>query len=400
MSNKSIKGKSFLNNIVLGRKTKIFLRVLLWMEILVIGLYLLNIIFSYFITGSFEIQNPFIFHYDVWIILLDTSTFNAMLRLSMPIALTAMGASFNERVGNINIGLEGIMLWGAWAAVYFSYTTGNAWAGVIAAMFFGILIALIHAVLTITLKAEQIVTGVAINLLALGLTNVLTLVIWETQYSPIVETIPKFNFFTIPILGDIIQFLSFSQYSNIPIIGVIFDTLPDPIKILNNHNIMIYIGLLLIPLLHILLFKTNIGLRFRVIGEHPQTAATAGINVIKYQYAAVLISGALAGLGGSILSIGLASQFIQNASAGKGFIALAAMIFGKWTIFGSVLGSVIFGYFFSLQIKFDILLRNFYVPNPFIQMIPYLVTILALTGFIGKARPPKHIGKPYDPTED
>jgi len=201
-------------------------------------------------------------------------------------------------------------------------------------------------------------------------------------------------------LGDIIQFLSFSQYSNIPIIGVIFDTLPDPIKILNNHNIMIYIGLLLIPLLHILLFKTNIGLRFRVIGEHPQTAATAGINVIKYQYAAVLISGALAGLGGSILSIGLASQFIQNASAGKGFIALAAMIFGKWTIFGSVLGSVIFGYFFSLQIKFDILLRNFYVPNPFIQMIPYLVTILALTGFIGKARPPKHIGKPYDPTED
>ena len=164
------------------------------MEILVIGLYMLNIIFSYFITDAFEIQNPIYISYDVWTILLDTSTFNAMLRLSMPIALTAMGASFNERVGNINIGLEGIMLWGAWAAVYFSYTTGNAWAGVFAAMMFGILIALIHAILTITFKAEQIVTGVAINLLALGLTNVLTLVIWETQYSPIVETIPKFNF--------------------------------------------------------------------------------------------------------------------------------------------------------------------------------------------------------------
>ena len=293
--------KPLLKRIVLGKKSKIFLRVLLWMEILVIGLYVLNIIFSYFITDAFDIQNIFIFHIEVWTILLDTSTFNAMLRLSMPIALTAMGATFNERVGNINIGLEGIMLWGAWAAVYFSYTTGNAWAGVFAAMMFGILISLIHAILTITFKAEQIVTGVAINLLALGLTNVLTLVIWETQYSPLVDTIPKFNFFTIPILGDILQFLSFSQYSNFPVVGIIFDTIPDPIKILNNHNIMIYIGILLIPILHILLFKTNIGLRFRVIGEHPQTAATAGINVIKYQYAAVLISGALAGLGGSFL---------------------------------------------------------------------------------------------------
>lgn len=358
------------------------IRIIILLEIFVIGLYIMNFLFIRQRFDAWILPPIDVFHTNVWGVLLKTSTFHAMIGLSAPLILTSVGASFNERAGIINIGLEGIMLWGAWAGVFASFITGSPWIGVLMAIFFGFLNGLLHAVLTITFKAEQIVTGVAINLLAAGITSVLTALVWGTRYSPIVEKIP-----TLSVAG-------------IPFFDTIFNAIPI-ISILDNHNALIYITwILIIPLSHILLFRTTFGLRLRVIGEHPQTAATAGVPVRQYQYIAVILSGALGGLGGATLTIGLTAQFLENVVGGRGFIALAAMIFGKWTILGSVFGSLIFSYFLSLQIKLGIQVPDFFVPDPFIQMIPYLITIFTLAGYIGNARPPKAIGRPYDPTEE
>jgi len=374
---------------------RVLLRIFIFIEIIILILYLTNQVFL-----QTPIINPISFHRWIWEDILSTFTFAQMLLAAMPIMLTAMGATFNERAGNINIGLEGIMIWGAWTAVYVTYVTNNPFLGALAAVFAGAMIGLLHAIMTITFKAEQIVTGVAINLLALGMTQVLTLQIWGKQFTPTVNKMQPIKIFEIPVLGPILKVFSFETYYNVPVIGGFLKGIPDIVGALNNKHPLIYIGLLLIPLCHILLFKTNIGLRIRVIGEHPQAAATAGINVHKYQYFAVILSGALAGLGGAVLSIGNNNIYKSGIVGGRGFIALAAMIFGKWTIIGSALASMLFGYFFSLNINLSITVPAFSIPPPLVNTIPYIVAILALAGFIGKARPPKHIGKPYDPTED
>lgn len=367
-------------------------KVLLGIETIIIVLYILNIIF-------YKAINPIDFHLNFLELLLETDTLNLTIILSMPILLTAVGSSFNERAGVINIGVEGIMVWGAWATAYFTYQTGNAWKGVLGAVFFGLLISLLHAVFTITLKAEQIVTGVAVNFLALGLTEVLTNLIWDTSYSPPGMKTPKrVDLFDIPVIGSILKLLRFSTYYDVPVIGDVLEKLPDFMVAFNNHHGLIYLAILLIPLSHILLFHTSIGLRMRVIGEHPQTAATAGISVRKYQYFAVLISGVFASLGGAAL-VFTTTSFKTDMVNGRGFMGLAAMIFGKWTIIGSVFAALFFGFFLSLKVKLQISLPGFRVPIPFIQMIPPVVAILTLAGFIGRARPPKAIGKPYDPTE-
>jgi len=390
--------RDMLHRLWENRAIRMIIRVLIFIEFIIFTLYIVNSIFFYQASGQFI--RPQRFHQWVWEVILQTFTFKQMILASMPIMLTAIGAAFNERVGVINIGLEGIMVWGAFSAVYVTFITGNPWLGALAAVFMGAVIGLLHAIMTITFKAEQIVTGVAINLLALGMTQVLTVQIWKQQFTPTVTKMQPVQIFNIPVLGSILRLLSFQTYYNVPLIGPILKKLPDIIVAFDNLHGLIYVGLLLIPICHIVLFKTSIGLRFRVIGEHPQAAATAGINVRKYQYIAVIISGALSGLGGAVLSIGNNHLYKQGIVGGRGFIALAAMIFGKWTVIGSVFASMLFGYFFSLQINLAINVPAFYIPPPFVNMIPYVVAILALAGFIGKARPPKNIGKPYDPTED
>ncbi|MCH8907125.1 MAG: ABC transporter permease [Candidatus Heimdallarchaeota archaeon] len=330
------------------------------------------------------------------------SAFANIFTFALPIALAATGAAFNERSGVINIGLEGIMLAGAFGGVYFTYLSGNPWIGALGAIAVGGFIGLVHAVLTISFKSEQIVTGVAINFLAAGITGLLTALIWREGASDLVEKMPTFNYLKVPVLGDALGLLSLENFSSIPLLGFVLSKFPDFIVVLNRQSYLFYLALLIIPICHILLFKTTIGLRIRTIGENPEAAATAGINVHLYQYASVIFSGMLCGLGGSMISLEL-GIFTPELTLGKGFYALAVMIFGKWTIIGSVLAAFLFGAFQTISIKLavDSITSPVSgdVPPQFLQMVPNIFAILAVAGIIGRAYPPKSLGKPYDPSE-
>ncbi|MHA1983729.1 MAG: ABC transporter permease subunit [Candidatus Hodarchaeales archaeon] len=372
---------------------KIFL-VLLVMEAFLLLLYVLNTIESGY-------SNPLIFHFEVWADFVGTSTLSRALALGIPLVLAAIGATFNERAGVINIGLEGIMLFSAWGAVYFTFASGgNPYIGVLGGLIFGGIVAFLHALWSVTFKGEQIVAGVAINLLALGLTDLFTKIVWVQEgSSTTVNSLPKLFLSEIPLIGDFLNGLKLSNFYDLLEVGgfELLRLIPDPIGILASQSVLVIIGILIIPIFHYLLFHTTFGLRIRVIGEDPQTAATAGISVRKYQYIAVVLSGLLAALGGMFLSIGDNNFFRSGMTNGKGFISLAAMIFGKWTVTGSALGGFFFGYFDSLSVK---LAGDVNFPIEFFSMLPFIITVLVLAGFIGRARPPKDIGKPYDPTEE
>jgi ABC-type uncharacterized transport system permease subunit len=298
-----------------------------------------------------------------WIVTLLAST----LRLSTPLTLAAIGGTFSERSGVINIGLEGMILMGAFAAAAVTYYTGNPWAGVVAALLFGGLLASVHALLSITFKANQVVSGVAINILALGLTTLMMQIIWGNRGAS--ESVEGLGTWSVPIINDI------------PVLGPIF----------SNHCPVVYMMLVIVVLANILLFKTSLGLHIRACGEHPEAADTVGINVYRIRYFCVILSGMLAGLGGSYLSLGQLNVFSQNMSAGRGFIALAAMIFGKWKPFGAFGASLIFAFTDALQMK----LQGFGIPFQFVAMIPYVLTILVLSGAVRRAVAPAADGKPY-----
>lgn len=351
-----------------------------------------------------ELVNPVVFHLEIWQIFVSSGTFRSTLIAAIPIILAALGGTFNERAGVINIGLEGIMLFSAWGGVYFTYTTGDPFIGLVGGLVFGFLLALVHALFTITFKSEHVVTGVAINLIALGLTEVFTATVWQAGRSDSVKKLPRFLPYDLPIIGGLFEKIRLSNFfsrTEITLFDHSFSPLefiPDPIEIIDGQSFLLLLGFLLIPVCHFVLFRTTFGLRLRVIGEEPQAAATAGIPVKLYQYIAVLVSGLLAALGGVFLSIGNASIFQSNVSGGRGYTALAAMIFGKWTAIGSALSGLFFGYFYALSIRLKFVLLDF--PAEWLTALPFIVAILALAGAIGRARPPKHIGKPYDPTED
>ncbi|MFW9928160.1 MAG: ABC transporter permease, partial [Candidatus Thorarchaeota archaeon] len=351
------------------------------------------------------------FHGILWKTILSAipGTFKNAIVASIPILLAALGATFNERSGVINIGLEGIMLISAWGAVYFSFVSGDPFIGILGGTLLGVGLAAIHGIWSIYFKAEQVVTGVAINLFALAITDLLTLLVWGGSSSDSVIKLPIFSFYTLPFgIGDFFKSIQFKQFYfpedvTLSIYGFHIDLgllkfIPDIFQIISGQSILVLIAFLLVPICHYVLFHTTFGLRLRVIGEEPLTAATAGIDVRKYQLIAVLISGFLASLGGIYLSIGEFNGFERNMTNGRGFLALAAMIFGKWTIVGSFLASLFFGFFDSLSRTLPFVLNN--VPTPIFNIIPYLLAILALAGFVGRARPPKNIGKPYDPHED
>ena len=360
-------------------------------------LFIEGLIFFFYFLVTFSGNNiDFIkFHNEVLNILFSPVTIRGMIVAAFPIIMGAIGGAFNERAGVINIGLEGIMLTSAFGSIYVTYVTGNPFMGVLGGLLFGFLTALLHAVLTITFKAEQVVTGVGINLLALGLTDFLTTIVWGALRSTTVNKLPFLNLLELQKLLH----LHIGNYDispnvlnfNTPITGPIF-------QILSTQSILLFIGILLIPLCHIILFKTPFGLRLRVIGEEPSAAATAGIPVKKYQYLAVLISGLITSIGGIYLAIGDSSYFQSNMTGGRGYTALAAMIFGKWTIGGGVLSGLFFGYFYSLAINLQGLT---YFSNVFriLQMMPFIIAIMVLAGAIGLARPPKSIGKTYDPQD-
>lgn len=280
------------------------------------------------------------------------------IRLSTPLLLAALGGLFSERSGVINIALEGLMLAGAFTGAAVTYYTGNPFVGLAAAIGAGMLIASIHAVACIQFKADQVVTGTAINILMLGLPALLSGALFDTSGST--PAIPKENL--MPLTPIVLAFA-------------------------------------LVPAVWYVLFKTPFGLRLRSVGERPEAADAAGISVARLRYTGVLLSGALAAIGGAYLSIGQSSLFTRNMTSGRGFIALAALIFGKWRPVQTMLACLLFGLTEAVTIQMQgaaILPSGEDIPVQFIQIVPYVLTIVVLAGFIGLSRPPRSLGIPYE----
>jgi len=298
----------------------------------------------------------------------------SMIRIAIPLTLAGLGGVFSEKSGVINIGLEGMMLTGAFVAVAATNFSHNPWIGILFAIIVGISLGLIHAIVTVSFKANQIVSGVAINLFASGITVFLSW-LWfnETQIMAL-DRLPFWGF-AIPRAGE--------GSSLIRSLIVIFA----------HHSPMVYIAFIIVLLSHIIIFKTPFGLRLRSVGEYPHAADTLGINVINMRYIAVMISGGLAGMAGSFLSIEQAHFFVKEMSGGRGFIALAAMIFGKWTPFGTLGAALLFGVGEALAIRLQ---GVFAIPVQFINMVPYLLAIFVLVGAIGRASAPAADGIPYE----
>ena len=289
----------------------------------------------------------------------------AALRISVPYTLAALGSTFSERAGVINIALEGIMLNGALAYVLGAHWTGNPWAGIAAAVAAGVVTGVAHAVVTVHFRADQITSGLGINLLAAGLTKfVLTQVFHSSSNSSRVVGLPEWDLFGL---------------ARLPALGAVLAT---PLVLLT---------LALVLIGQAMLFRSVFGLRLRAVGERPQAAATLGLPVARYRYAGVLISGAFAGLAGAWLASEQHS-FTDGMTNGRGYIAIAAMIVGKWSPLGAAAACLLFGAAEALQIT----LQGSAFPSELLQTLPYLVTMLALAGFIGRAIPPRALGTPYD----
>ena len=278
------------------------------------------------------------------------------MRLATPLLLAALGGLFSERAGVINIALEGLMLAGAFTAAAVTWYAGSPWVGLVSAVLAGAAIAGVHAVACIRYRADQVVAGTAINILMLG----------------------------VPALLSGAFFLSSGSTPQLPKEQLIPWT-------------PIIIAVALVPLTYYVLYYTPFGLRLRAVGENPEAADAAGVSVKLMRYAAVLLSGALAGVGGAYLSIGQSSLFTRNMSAGRGFIALAALIFGKWRPVQTMLACLLFGFTeaVAIQLQGVRLFGGEEIPNQFIQIIPYVLTIVVLAGFIGTSRAPRALGIPY-----
>jgi general nucleoside transport system permease protein len=296
----------------------------------------------------------------------------ATLRTATPLIFAGLGGVFSENSGVVNIGLEGMMVIGAFFSVMGTYLTGNPLMGVLFAMLAGAAVALIHGFLSIHLKADQIISGTAINLFSSALASFLIFKVFNTGgQTDIVKSLP----FNVPAF-----------IANIPFLG----------QIISGINWFVILAIVLVFVSNFVLFKTPLGLRIRSVGEHPSASDTLGISVYKTRYMCVLISGALAGLGGAAL-IGVTPVYREGMVSGRGFIALAAMIFGNWKPFGTMWACLLFAFGGSFQIFAQGLSWN--LPEEFYASIPYVLTMLALAGFVGKTTCPAADGQPYEKGE-
>ena len=289
------------------------------------------------------------------------------IRNSTPLIFAALGGMFSERSGVVNIGLEGLMLISAFAGVVGAHLTGSALVGLGFGIAAGLIFALIHALMCITFEADQIISGTAIILLALGGTGFLMVQIFGSGGTS--PRVPGFKEVPIPLLSDL------------PLIG----------PALFNPSLLVYLMYLLIPITWFVVFRTPFGLRLRATGEAPEAVDTAGVSVIRMRYYGVALSGILAACGGVYLSMGILSAFTEGMTNGRGFIALAALIFGRWNPIGAAGAALLFG--FALAVTYQV--PQEVIPIEFIQMLPYVLTIVALAAFGGRAIAPAAIGKPY-----
>jgi simple sugar transport system permease protein len=311
------------------------------------------------------------------------STLAATLRLTTPLLLACLAGLYSERSGIFDIGLEGKMLAAAFGAAAIAYVTGSMWLGLAAAIVVSIGMAMIHGVASLTLKGNQIISGVAINFLAQGLTAVVGLA-WFHQGGRTPAPPPGGRFTPINWPGA-------ADAYNIPIVGPIYSVL------ISGQNLLVYIAFLAVPVTYWVLYRTRFGLRLRAVGENPKAVDTAGISVVRLRYQALLITGFLCGIAGAYFSIAQGSGFVNNMTAGKGYIALAALIFAKWKPVPAMFATLLFGFLDALQIRLQGVPLPLIgtIPVQFIQALPYVLTCVLLAGFIGKAVAPKAGGVPY-----
>ncbi|MDE1160023.1 MAG: ABC transporter permease [Neorhizobium sp.] len=317
-------------------------------------------------------------NYEIFVSMLGST-----VRLSIPLIFTALAGLFSERAGIFDIGLEGKMLASAFAAACVAYATGNAWLGLLAGIGISILFGLIHGFASITNRGNQIVSGVALNFVAAGLTVVLGQA-WFSQggRTPQVPNGARFDPIILP---------GAEAMRHVPIIGPLYS------QVISGNNILTYIAFLMVPLSWWVLYRTRFGLRLRAVGENPGAVDTAGISVTWLRYRALIVAGFLCGFSGAYLAIAQSAAFINNMSAGKGYIALAALIFAKWKPVPVMFACLLFGFLdaFANFMQGKQLPLVGEVPVQIFQALPYILTCVLLAGFIGVARPPKAGGVPY-----
>ena len=315
---------------------------------------------------------------DVLIPVLDST-----IRLAAPLLFACLAGLFSERAGIFDIGLEGKMLAAAFFAAAISAITGSVWIGLLAGIASAMVLSAIHGIASITFRGNQLISGVAINFLASGLT-VLIAQAWFQQgaRTPALSGPAKFNEITLPF-ADALR--------DVPFFGPIYADL------ISGHTILVYVAFACVPLSWWILFRTRFGLRLRAVGENPAAVDTAGISVIWLRFAAVGICGILCGLAGAYLSTGFQAGFVKEMSAGRGYIALAALIFAKWRPWYALYATLLFGFLQAMSLRPDVveLIVQVRVPVQFLDALPYILTVVILAGFVGKAIPPKAGGEPY-----
>jgi len=308
---------------------------------------------------------------------------DSMVRLSIPLILAALAGLYSERSGIFDIGLEGKMLAGAFAAGAVGAVTASAWLGLGAAIVASVVLALVHGFASITQRGNQIVSGVAINFLAAGLTAFLGYA-WFSQggQTPQLPAAGRFQSLTLP---------GAETLREVPVLGPIY------FDLISGHNLLVYLGLAAVPFTWWVVYRTRFGLRLRAVGENPAAVDTAGISVTWLRYRAVIICGMLCGVAGAYLSIAQSAGFVRDMTAGKGFIALAALIFAKWRPWPVLGACLLFGLLDAVAIRLQgaSLPGIGEVPVQFMQALPYVLTVILLAGFIGKAVPPRAGGIPY-----
>ncbi len=309
--------------------------------------------------------------------ILDSAT-----RLATPILFACLAGLFSERAGIFDIGLEGKILVSAFFSAAVAVLTGSVWLGLLAGVFSSVVFSTIHGVASITFRGNQLISGVALNFLASGL----TVLIGQAWFglggrTPGLQHAERFLPIHLPLADTL---------STIPYLGPLYQ------ELISGHTLLVYVGLLAVPASWFILYRTRFGLRLRAVGENPAAVDTAGISVIKLRYIAMVIAGVLCGLAGVYLATGLGAGFGKEMSAGRGFIALAALIFAKWRPWSALGATFLFGLLEAIANRYQSIdIGGFVVPVQFMQALPYILTVIILAGFVGKAIPPRAGGQPY-----
>ena len=310
--------------------------------------------------------------------------FDSMVRFATPLLLACLAGLYSERAGIFDIGLEAKMLAAAMSSGAVAYLTGNAWLGLGAGIAGSMIFALIHGVTSITFRGNQLISGVALNFLASGLTVLVSIRLFsQGGRTPQLSGAARFEPITLPFAD--------SMNANVPILG------PFYAEVISGHSILVYLAFASVGLTWWLLYRTRFGLRLRAVGENPAAVDTAGISVAGLRYAAVMVTGVLCGVAGAYMATALQAGFGKDMTAGRGYIALAALIFAKWRPVAAMWACMLFGFFQALALRPDLVeavLRT-KIPGPFLEAMPYILTVLVLAGFIGKATPPRAGGEPY-----